>query len=67
MSGAKLTKLQVDAILKEGAYYCLDDYALRAEILEKINAAFLDGIARLAGAALAFIRYIVILPAVVMW
>jgi nitrite reductase/ring-hydroxylating ferredoxin subunit len=51
MNGAKLTKLQVDAILKEGAYYCLDDYALRAEILEKINAAFLDGIARLAGAA----------------
>lgn len=46
-----LSKAQVDAILKEGAYYRLEDYALHGELNEKIVATFLDGIGKLAGSA----------------
>lgn len=51
MEGAKLTKAEVDAILKEGAYFRLTDYALRTELCDKIFATFLDGIGKLAGAS----------------
>jgi nitrite reductase/ring-hydroxylating ferredoxin subunit len=50
MTQAKLTKAEVDAILKEGAYFRLDDYALRDELCAKILATFLDGVEKLAGA-----------------
>ena len=45
----RLNKAQVDAILKEGAYYQLEDYALRSELYSKIVNTFLDGIGKLAG------------------
>ncbi len=50
MSATKLTKLEVEAILKQGAFYCLDSYALREELNDRISTAFLDGIGKLAGA-----------------
>ncbi|MDQ3446525.1 MAG: Rieske 2Fe-2S domain-containing protein [Pseudomonadota bacterium] len=51
MAAPRLNKAQVDAILKEGDYYRLEDYALRHELCEKIFGAFLDGIGKLAGSA----------------
>ena len=50
MSTARLAKAQVDAITKDGAFYCLEDYALREELSARIRSAFLSGIGRLAGA-----------------
>jgi nitrite reductase/ring-hydroxylating ferredoxin subunit len=38
------------AILREGAYYILDDYAMREEMYAKVKKAFFDGIEQLAGA-----------------
>ena len=49
MTAPRLSKAQVDAMLKEGAYYRLGDYALRTELTEKILGTFLDGIGKLAG------------------
>ena len=47
----RLNRAQVDAILKEGAYYRLENYALQSELNEKIGGTFLDGIGKLAGSA----------------
>ncbi len=43
--------IDVPAILGEGAYYILDDYALREEMYSKVIEAFLDGVEQLEGAA----------------
>ncbi len=49
MGATKLSKPEVDAILKSGAFYRLDHYALCQELNEKVTAAFLEGIGSLAG------------------
>ncbi len=46
-------EVDVPAILSEGAYYILDDYALRAEMYAKVVTAFLDGVAQLESASCA--------------
>ncbi len=43
--------IDVPAILGEGRYYILDDYALRQEMYDKVVSAFLDGVEKLEGAA----------------
>ena len=51
MAAPVLSRAQVAAILTDGAYYRLPEYALRSELYEKIVVAFLDGIGKLAGSA----------------
>lgn len=46
---ADLTRSDVQAILTEGAYYLIDDYAQRDELLPKLADTFLTGIEKLAG------------------
>ena len=43
--------VDVPAIIGEGAYNILDDYALREEMYAKVMEAFLDGVAQLEGAS----------------
>lgn len=43
-------RVDTDAILRQGAYFLLDEYALREEMLEKTRRAFLDGIEAIEGA-----------------
>ena len=42
--------IDVPAILGEGAYYILDDFALREEMYAKVRQAFFDGVEQLEGA-----------------
>jgi nitrite reductase/ring-hydroxylating ferredoxin subunit len=49
MSAQRLTKSQTDSIIRDAAYFVLDDYALRSELDAKLTAAFFDGIEKLAG------------------
>jgi nitrite reductase/ring-hydroxylating ferredoxin subunit len=44
------TKIDVDSILSEGAYYKLKDFAERDELMEKVTATFHRGIEAYAGA-----------------
>ncbi len=50
MPQAAATTVDTAAILREGAYYVLDDYAMREEMYAKVKRAFFDGIEKLSGA-----------------
>lgn len=41
--------IDVNAITREARHYLLDDHALKADLMAKINTAFLDGIEQFAG------------------
>jgi nitrite reductase/ring-hydroxylating ferredoxin subunit len=43
-------RVDTDAILRDGAYFLLGDYALRDEVLARIRRVFLDGIESIEGA-----------------
>ncbi len=44
-------QVDVSRLLDEGAYYILDNYAMREEMYARVVASFLDGICALAGRA----------------
>lgn len=53
MRTASLTKEEAGTILSRGAFFTLDDYALRRELIDKITATFLEGIRKISGESCA--------------
>ena len=46
---ATAPRVDTPAILRDGKYFVLDDYALREEMYAKVTRAFFDGIERISG------------------
>lgn len=47
-AGLRSKSVDVSSIVRDGAYYVLDDFALRQQTYGKVTAAFLDGVEALA-------------------
>ncbi|MES2179268.1 MAG: Rieske 2Fe-2S domain-containing protein [Gemmatimonadota bacterium] len=45
------SRVDTDAILRDGAFFVLDEYALKQEMYAKVTRAFFDGIEEIAGTA----------------